>query len=99
MSALPRSGTRGLGRPLSAGAMRVPSPAHRTIAVFSVPAIPQPPPSSARQRAAAQLWREMAIVPCPQALERGRAQVPLEISPGARDMLQVLRLAVPPQEA
>src|SRR5215831_13556901 len=100
MSALPRSGTRGLGRPLSAGAIRVPRPAHRTIAVFSVPAIPQPPrPSSARQRAGAQLWREMAIVPCAEAIERGRPQVSLEISPGARDILQVLRFAVPLQEA
>src|SRR5215831_5701525 len=95
MSALPRSGTRGLGRPLSAGAMRVPSPAHRTIAVFSVPAIPQTPrPVSFRQLARAQLRREMAIVPCGQGREGGGLQVPLEISPGARDVLNVVWLAV-----
>src|SRR5215831_3549987 len=94
-SGLPCTGTSGLGRPLSAGAMRVPSPAHRTIAVFSEPAIPQiPRPSSLRQLVVAQLRREMAIVPCCQCCEGGRPQVPLEISPGARDVLQVVWLAV-----
>src|SRR5262245_40320726 len=106
MSGLSRSRTSGLGGSLSADAIRVPSPAHRTIAVLSVPAMPNPPPSSARQRAAAHLRREMAIVPCGEARECGRPQVALQISPGARDVLHVLRLAVPlpqaqpqPQEA
>src|SRR6516164_2083338 len=94
-SALPCSGTSGLGRPLSAGAMRVPSPAHRTIAVFSVPAIPQiPRPSSFRQLVIAQLRREMVIVPCCERPEGGRPQVSLEISPGARDVLHVMWFAV-----
>src|SRR5215467_2963114 len=99
-SALPCTSTSGLGRPLSAGAMRVPSPAHRTIAVFSVPAIPPTPrASSFRQLVVAQLRREMAIVPCCEGRERRRPQVPLEISPGARDVLQVLRLAVALEQA
>src|SRR5262245_35039988 len=48
----------------------------------------------------------MPTVPCGEARECGRPQVALQISPGARDVLHVLRLAVPlpqaqpqPQEA
>src|SRR4026209_2799251 len=96
LSALPCHNTRGAGRPLAAGAMRLPRPALNSIAAFSVTAIPAILASASPQQGLApHIGREVPVVPRPEACEGRRPQGAGKISPSARHMLQILRLAVP----
>src|SRR6185312_13626115 len=92
ISGLPATSTSGFGLRSVSGRMRVPSPAASTMAVFGMCASPG-------MRSDRLEDRHVDAVPAVERRQRGMRQRALQIAPHARQVAQVLRLAVAAVEA
>src|SRR5579871_3178218 len=95
ISGLPATRMSGFGIVLEMGRMRVPRPAANTIALWICnPAIVGPTSRRLHQRS-----RQMVLVPGLELGQNRMAETLDEIALDARQVRQILRLAVPPVEA